>query len=522
MDLPGNERRARYLRHSSRDPYKPNFILASSIRNRVSVYVMSDPVLRQWKDCVFDIGVELNSLLLRSPSLRATHLLNHDMMANTTLLGDGATSAASSSYAHPERIILHGNAIGIVPYTPPQVYMVRLRLKLPLVKYENGSATCHFASNISYVILEQTMVLPQITQYISRCFTDAIEALSMGSTLDDSLDLVPSQSHSHSHDLWHDEHSILNNTFNSEGGLEINPDMSNIVGTRKVLPADDDDEEGSCTAYKKSPLDTRSTLFTGVSVSCDTEAASGSAAERNERSSMTQPSSSSSNTVFSNTDTYVLLQNLTSAIRTDPLLASVNTPAASRDHTDFPHFKSCDHAESRDYTDSSHSKSCDYAESPRSTSSPLEIKTPNLDNTFSSNGDSRDRQTAELSELEDQLCTDFEQTLLLSPNGDHFKNRPIPELLGSPLQVDTCHGYFDSMNMSLPSSLQYPLGVLSPTKRAFLARRQQDDNEDLEYAFRDKSDQVPQFIRRDKKFKYIKVGKVQKFVSLFEEQRGQA
>lgn len=45
----------------------------------------------------------------------------------------------------------------------------------------------------------------------------------------------------------------------------------------------------------------------------------------------------------------------------------------------------------------------------------------------------------------------------------------------------------------------------------------EDINPDLEYAFRDKSSTVPSFIKQDKKFKFIKVGKVQKFVSLFEE-----
>lgn len=44
-----------------------------------------------------------------------------------------------------------------------------------------------------------------------------------------------------------------------------------------------------------------------------------------------------------------------------------------------------------------------------------------------------------------------------------------------------------------------------------------EDNFGLEYAFRDKSSEVPSFIKQDKKFKFIKVGKVQKFVHMFEE-----
>lgn len=44
-----------------------------------------------------------------------------------------------------------------------------------------------------------------------------------------------------------------------------------------------------------------------------------------------------------------------------------------------------------------------------------------------------------------------------------------------------------------------------------------EDNTGLEYAFKSNVS-VPSFIKEDKKFKFIKVGKVQKFVSLFEEQ----
>lgn len=54
-------------------------------------------------------------------------------------------------------------------------------------------------------------------------------------------------------------------------------------------------------------------------------------------------------------------------------------------------------------------------------------------------------------------------------------------------------------------------------KKSSFAFVSHDDNQDLEYAFRDKSSTVPQFIKRDKKFKFIKVGKVQKFVNMFEE-----
>lgn len=66
----------------------------------------------------------------------------------------------------------------------------------------------------------------------------------------------------------------------------------------------------------------------------------------------------------------------------------------------------------------------------------------------------------------------------------------------------------------------------SPTKKRSVIRRSSstsfsminhDDNLDLEYTFRNTSPMVPTYIKEDKKFKFIKVGKVQKFVNLFEE-----
>lgn len=56
-------------------------------------------------------------------------------------------------------------------------------------------------------------------------------------------------------------------------------------------------------------------------------------------------------------------------------------------------------------------------------------------------------------------------------------------------------------------------------KKLSYAMISSDDNSGLEFAFRDNSEGVPSFIKEDKKFKFIKVGKVQKFVHLFEEQK---
>lgn len=67
-------------------------------------------------------------------------------------------------------------------------------------------------------------------------------------------------------------------------------------------------------------------------------------------------------------------------------------------------------------------------------------------------------------------------------------------------------------------SRQHSTPEIYVRKKSTLAFISSDDNSGLEFAFRDNSETVPSFIKKDKKFKFIKVGKVQKFVSLFEDQ----
>lgn len=48
-----------------------------------------------------------------------------------------------------------------------------------------------------------------------------------------------------------------------------------------------------------------------------------------------------------------------------------------------------------------------------------------------------------------------------------------------------------------------------------------EENKELDYAFKSNSPLVPSYIKQNKKFKFIKVGKVQKFVNLFEEKKAE-
>lgn len=56
-------------------------------------------------------------------------------------------------------------------------------------------------------------------------------------------------------------------------------------------------------------------------------------------------------------------------------------------------------------------------------------------------------------------------------------------------------------------------------KKPSLSFIDHDDRHGLKYAFLDSSSSVPEYIKENKKFKFIKVGKVQKFVNMFEEHK---
>lgn len=82
----------------------------------------------------------------------------------------------------------------------------------------------------------------------------------------------------------------------------------------------------------------------------------------------------------------------------------------------------------------------------------------------------------------------------------------IAELESSPIRPPTA-----------PHASSSEHGTLS--KQPSLLYIDRDEKHGLDYAYRNKSPEIPKFIREDKKFKFIKVGKVQKFVNMFEEQK---
>lgn len=105
-----------------------------------------------------------------------------------------------------------------------------------------------------------------------------------------------------------------------------------------------------------------------------------------------------------------------------------------------------------------------------------------------------------------------ENASLLLHKSLEFEDRPVtaPEF-GSPQQV-----LGSPMRPSVTQSASVP-SLRKKDSFSYYSLVSDDASPELEYAFRDKSPTVPSYIKGDRKFKFIKVGKVQKFVNLFEE-----
>lgn len=114
-------------------------------------------------------------------------------------------------------------------------------------------------------------------------------------------------------------------------------------------------------------------------------------------------------------------------------------------------------------------------------------------------------------------------------NEDDFDLQNIPNpSLALPISPSK-HGFAED-NEVIKISRQLPFHSPTKTRRANdLSRKpsntsfsmMSDERYGLEYAYNSNHEDVPSFIKENKKFKFIKVGKVQKFVNLFEEQKNQ-
>lgn len=152
---------------------------------------------------------------------------------------------------------------------------------------------------------------------------------------------------------------------------------------------------------------------------------------------------------------------------------------------------------------------------------------------------SRDNDRAEIdvySQEDEDLSYEVEEINIDDYTPDHYQDdalEPCMPTKSAPLILN------ESSRINTPQTSPLrpgPSGLISPIHPGHVVLRQastpemqvrkkssfayitNDDNSDLQFAFRNNSDEVPSFIKENKKFKFIKVGKVQKFVSLFEEQ----
>lgn len=108
-----------------------------------------------------------------------------------------------------------------------------------------------------------------------------------------------------------------------------------------------------------------------------------------------------------------------------------------------------------------------------------------------------------------------------TPSHTRTESKQNTLLLKSPVQLTE-----KLLDSPKSSTRHLSVASMSPKHRSMSRRTStasfsminyEDPSSDLDYAFRNKTSTVPTYIKLDRKFKFIKVGKVQKFVNLFEE-----
>ncbi|CCE85206.1 Piso0_004788 [Millerozyma farinosa CBS 7064] len=109
---------------------------------------------------------------------------------------------------------------------------------------------------------------------------------------------------------------------------------------------------------------------------------------------------------------------------------------------------------------------------------------------------------------------------------EHNKRNLIPEDVPTSPSVDIDDVMSDVLQSPV-KSVKHQSTCSSPSKQMSLSTKSsnyslvnyEDYHPELKYAFQSKPSSVPHYLKEDKKYKFIKVGKVQKYVHLFEEKQ---
>lgn len=455
------------LRHSSSDPAKPNMIFSSNIPSSLAQCVCDNHLfqggshsrvvdLAGWIPPL-EIMLELNSLLLRNPSLSAC--LSLWVRSNLVFV-------AKSSVPEPKKTpkaSFWDEVLSLTQGSDVFVVTITLQLALLLVDlFDVSDIKVSFVKNESYdaILLRDPELLLQIETYIKKRLRAELIAnsssisndISSSSTIlqelpvNESMALMRKLRQQLENDVWSEENddeiSNLISNISMESAFSPPPKQKHFMDSPDILPSDDEmrllssDDSGKNTANDEDD---------------DTD-------EKHFSYSL----HGSENLAFTPHD----------ILPVDEGNCSFDSPL-----TDAIPF-----LPSKDMQPPSSSSKVATPKKPAKIESPIPLPhTPN--NKF-------------------RKSYEYEDRPMSAPE------QPTPSAgLGSPMRPSV------SQRASLPTlrkkdSFSYYSMVSSD-----------DGNSDLEYAFRDKSPTVPSYIKEDRKFKFIKVGKVQKFVHLFEEKK---
>lgn len=520
-----------FVKHyNNHDPNKPNFIFSSDVHEKVRIladrYLTKDKGDCELGEIEFNINIELNVLLVRDRNLRATDLIKDNLVF---------LAKTSSSVSNVQGIIFNTLKKSIEPYAlkSNEIFIANLTLKLLEFKVSDiDHISIDFLKDSSYALLlicDENM-LDQLERYFKLKFVQELNKQIEKDVPEGSLVEIPTMVQDISNtdstleesDIQLNEKSFIYDDDDFDSSMEnlLNSNQTTRSNSNEELPFEDEGINEQ-TAFKLCQFEQseQSEQLSEQSIELPTEKLS-------ELSQISEePSEHSVESINHSIEQQVSDSSPFNSPFNSPFESPFDQPSLSNkplntiEKKDFiKNMNNLRHNEEYIKLDDLQEIECNIDE----------IDQPNPDNT------SIDRisVTNRISEINsiNRNPTDVSHSSKLDLDAldskqKDFKDPDFPSLEPG-IRLAPSYEMFDNeLEEVLTRKASVSSAFVSPSKQKSIPRMgsasfsmiNHEDNSGLEYAFRINSPTVPSYIKSDKKFKFIKIGKVQKFVNLFEE-----
>lgn len=491
-------------KHLNNDPYKPNFVFSSDIPAQIHQIVKTrylphhdneHSIIFLGSDIEFNINTALNSLLLRNSNIKPSDLLKENLISIAKYNSCLHTSDFISRIMKPPNVV-DNFGIDNQILCSEEVFIVNITLKLLDFAFDKElqDVTVDFLKdeNLGLLILCDDNLLNEIISYIRACVLFSIHSNELATPILQAQ--VPPKEDMIYNSFIEINDSTLNNSENEE--------VYDKSGTGESL--------GSITTTNCLDLLTQESLNNKTLSLVNGDISSGQVSIDSSIDYLAKTSSNDELSKQKSPDFLLDIENLRHNEEDDiqDEIKDEEPPTTVQDDMSF--LRPLRLNSRREQLNEDTAKTEEVTEAPR---------VLDLDPNTSSSSFHLD----DLVEVECENENEFESPKT-SDNPDYSSPdnilQPPVQLKPTVLTSRTNKEQEEEDDGIITISRQ--LSFVSPRKMKSVSRMSStssifmlNTDEGLEYAF--KSNDVPSYIKRDKKFKFIRVGKVQKYVHLFEE-----